>query len=129
MLITKLNIIAGAIAGASFLAAVAEEPTELTMADGLQIAEPCYFTTRDTSDGILIEAWASGDYAGSYQMSVTQHFGGGGFDIVQEGDFDSGDGNAYLLSDMTLDVEASFTARLSTWSTDGDKVCDWLDRV
>jgi hypothetical protein len=129
MLITKLNIIASAIAGASLLAAVAEEPTALTMDDGLQIAEACYFTTRDTADGILIEAWSSGDYAGSYQMSVTQHYGGGGFDIVQEGDFDVIDGNANLLSDIILDVEASFTARLSTWSTDGDKICDWLDRV
>ena len=62
-------------------------------------------------------------------MVVTQRIGGGGFDIVQEGDVPLSGSEDTLLSDILLDTDADFSARLSTWNANGDPVCNWNERV
>ena len=130
MLITKLNLIAATIAGTITVAA---------FADDLPLNEPvfaenqssvCFVAAEDDEDGILITAWADAGAAGSYRMVATQRTGGGGgFDIVQEGDFNSSPEYPVLLSDMILDVEAEFSIRLKTWNVDGELSCDWSERI
>ena len=89
----------------------------------------CHIEADQTPDGLLLTAWGRGDAGDNYRMVVTQRTGGGGFDIVQEGDVPLTNGEDALLSDMILDTDASFSARLSTWNAAGDEACSWNERV
>jgi len=127
-MLSKLNMIAAVFASAGFLAAVADESQgEVLLAEAGPT--PCYITSSENEGAIYLTAWGSGEQSGSYRMVVTQRMGGGGFDIVQEGDFIANAGEPVILSDMELDVEASFSAQLSTWAPDGQAICEWNERI
>jgi hypothetical protein len=133
----KLLFGAVAISGGAFAAQVVEETSPDTyIADAAYVedinhvaAEDCFIDVETIDDGVVLSAWSHGSAGSAYRMVVTQSYGGGGFDLVQEGEIPLVEGAPVLLSDMWLDVEASFTARLSTWSAEGELVCSWGDQV
>jgi len=129
MVLSKLNLIAAALASAGFFAAIADEPSELSGDAEASMITPCYVTSSQSAGTVLLTAWGSGERDGSYRMVVTQRMGGGGFDIVQEGGFAANAGEPVILSDMELDVEARFSVNLMTWSSEGDPVCEWNERL
>jgi hypothetical protein len=130
MLITKLNLVAAAIAGTVTVAALADDPTASEMYASAADEPSCFVSSSGDEDGILVMAWADPGASGSYRMVATQRTGGGGgFDIVQEGDFNASSENPELLSDMTMDVDAQFSIRLKTWNQAGELSCDWSERV
>lgn len=127
MMKSTIALISAAIGGAGLLGATAD--TEPALPD---ISMPCYIDMVETEDGILLTAWGETLHQSSYRMVVTQRFGGGGFDIVQEGEIplaeEAGD-DMLVLSDMILDVEADFSAKLTTWNAEGDQICRWGERI
>ena len=76
----------------------------------------------DAEGGRILTAWASPDLAGDYRLVVTRRMGGGGFDIVQEGDVDpawADDG----LSEVWVGDNEDFSARLDIWAQSSEPVC------
>jgi hypothetical protein len=129
MTMNVLAVNAMAIAGAALIAI---QPGEPSMSDEPALntsSSACHIEMAETPDGLLVTAWGRGDAATNYRMVVTQRMGGGGFDIVQEGDVPAGGSEAALLSDILLDTGAGFSARLSTWNAAGDEVCSRLERA
>jgi hypothetical protein len=132
----KLLFGAAAIYGGAVAAQVVETPDLQTPVESaafqevsLAANESCFIDVETVDDGVVLSAWSDGNYGSAYRMVVTQSYGGGGFDLVQEGEIPMADGQPTLLSDMWLDVDASFTARLSTWSADGELMCSWGGQV
>ncbi|SDM24146.1 curli-like amyloid fiber formation chaperone CsgH [Maricaulis salignorans] len=131
----SMNILAAnvaAISGAALLALQPGEPDGFahSAADAARYADSaCHIELAATPDGLLITAWGEGEAGSNYRMVVTQRTGGGGFDIVQEGDVPLSGSEDTLLSDILLDTDADFSARLSTWNASGDPVCNWNERV
>ena len=131
----SMNILAAniaAIAGAALLALQPGEPDGFlqSAADPESHADTaCHIELAATPDGLLVTAWGEGEAGSNYRMVVTQRMGGGGFDIVQEGDVPLSGSEDTLLSDILLDTDADFSARLSTWNANGDPVCNWNERV
>ena len=93
----------------------------------------CYIDVAETDDGLQLTAWGLGLDNASYRMVVTQRMGGGGFDIVQEGEIPAPEleteEDAFILSDMLIATDAEFSAELMTWNTQGDQICRWGERV
>ena len=130
MLITKLNLVALAIAGSVTVAALADETAAIDVDANATYEPSCYVYASDDEDGVLVTAWADAGLSGSYRFVATQRTGGGGgFDIVQEGDFNASGENSELLSDMIMDVDAQFSVRLKTWNQAGKISCDWQNRI
>lgn len=130
MLITKMNLVAATIAGTIAFAALADDLPLNDAASAENANTACYVAAEDDEDAIILTAWAEAGASGSYRMVATQRTsGGGGFDIVQEGDFDSPNDYPVLLSDMILDVDADFSIRLKTWNPSGELNCDWVERI
>ncbi|WP_417482806.1 curli-like amyloid fiber formation chaperone CsgH [Maricaulis sp.] len=128
----SMNILAAnlaALAGATLLALQPGEPEALVQPADNAAGSACHIELADTPDGLLVTAWSQGEAGGNYRMVVTQRMGGGGFDIVQEGDVPANGTGDALLSDILLDTEADFTARLSTWDANGEPLCNWNERV
>jgi len=131
----SMNILAAniaAIAGAALLALQPGEPDGFVQsaANPDSFADTaCHIELASTPDGLLVTAWGQGEPGSNYRMVVTQRMGGGGFDIVQEGDVPASGSEDTLLSDILLDTDADFSARLSTWNANGDPVCNWNERV
>ena len=88
----------------------------------------CGIDVAETADGLVLTAWSAPEYAASWRMVVTQRTGGGGFDIVQEGEVPAGQGPV-IVSDLLLDTGADFSARLTAWDAYGDPVCRFGDRI
>ena len=127
-----MNIIAAnaiAIAGAALIAIQPGEPAMPDQPGANATASACHIEAAETPDGLLVTAWARSDAGSNYRMVVTQRTGGGGFDIVQEGDVPAGGGEDALLSDILLDTGAAFSARLSTWNAAGERACSWHERA
>jgi len=82
----------------------------------------------DTPDGLVLTAWSAPDYTASWRMVVTQRTGGGGFDIVQEGEVPAGR-EPVVVSDLLLDTGTDFSASLTAWDAYGDPVCQTGDRI
>ena len=130
MLITKMNLIATMIGGLITVAAFADDLPSNQVASAGNVSSACYVAVDDDEDGILISAWADAGASGYYRMIATQRAdGGGGFDIVQEGDFNSSNEDPQLLSDMILDVDSEFVIRLKTWNSAGELSCDRVERL
>jgi len=128
----SMNILAAnltALAGATLLALQPGEPDVLNQPAAYDAGSACHIELADTPDGLLVTAWGRGEAGSNYRMVVTQRMGGGGFDIVQEGDVPANGAGDALLSDILLDTEADFTARLSTWDANGEPLCNWNERV
>mgnify|MGYP003635420444 CR=1 FL=1 len=129
MTMNLLVVNAVAIAGAALIAIQPGEPSVSDVPALNTSSSACHIEMDETSDGLLVTAWGRGDAGTNYRMVVTQRMGGGGFDIVQEGDVPAGSGEAALLSDILLDTGAGFSARLSTWNAAGDQVCSWHEQA
>jgi hypothetical protein len=128
----SMNILAAnltALAGATLLALQPGEPDAVIQPATDEAGPACHIELADTPDGLLVTAWGQGEAGSNYRMVVTQRMGGGGFDIVQEGDVPANGAGDTLLSDILLDTEADFTARLSTWDANGEPLCNWDERV
>ncbi|WP_417469688.1 curli-like amyloid fiber formation chaperone CsgH [Maricaulis sp.] len=128
----SMNILAAnltALAGATLLALQPGEPDAMVQPAANAAGSACHIELADTADGLLVTAWGQGEAGSNYRMVVTQRMGGGGFDIVQEGDLPANGAGDSLLSDILLDTEADFTARLSTWDANGEPLCNWNERV
>ncbi|WP_339743203.1 curli-like amyloid fiber formation chaperone CsgH [uncultured Maricaulis sp.] len=129
MSINILAVNAMAIAGAALIAIQPGEPV-LSDQPGVNFSNSaCHIEMAETPDGLLVTAWGMGDAGSNYRMVVTQRMGGGGFDIVQEGDVPAGGSEDALLSDILLDTDANFSARLSTWNATGELVCRWDEQA
>jgi hypothetical protein len=129
MSINILAINTIAIAGAALIAI---QPGEAALSDSsaaISSDSACHIEMADTPDGLLVTAWGLGDAGSSYRMVVTQRMGGGGFDIVQEGDVPAYGSESALLSDILLDTGADFSARLSTWNAAGEPLCSWHEQA
>jgi hypothetical protein len=118
-----------AIAGAALVAIQPGEPAMPGQPGVQTAASACHIEMAETPEGLLVTAWGLGDAGSNYRMVVTQRTGGGGFDIVQEGDVPAGRSEAALLSDILLDSGAAFSARLSTWNAAGDEICSWHEQA
>lgn len=128
---TSLYLLASLAAGGSLLASASGETTSESERLALEYGDACYIDVATAGDAVVLTAWSASDAQSTYRMVVTQRFGSGGFDIVQEGDIEplEIDGAPQLLSDMELDVDAEFSARLTTWNADGDIICRWGERI
>jgi hypothetical protein len=129
MSMNLLAVNAMAIAGAALIAIQPGEPAIAGPSAANTTASACHIEVAETPDGLLVTAWGLGDAGSNYRMVVTQRTGGGGFDIVQEGDVPAGGSEAALLSDIMLDTGAAFSARLSTWDAAGDEICSWYEQA
>lgn len=127
MNILAVNVMA--IAGAALVAIQPGEPAMPAQTAANASGPACHIEMANTPDGLLVTAWAMGDAGSNYRMVVTQRMGGGGFDIVQEGDVPAGIGEDSLLSDILLDTGADFSARLATWNAAGEQVCSWNEQA
>lgn len=128
----SMNILAVnmmAIAGAALVALQPGEPDMTGEPAANATASACHIEMAETPEGRLVTAWGKGDAGSNYRMVVTQRMGGGGFDIVQEGDVPAGLHEDALLSDILLDTGAAFSARLSTWNGAGEQVCSWNEQA
>lgn len=126
MSINLLAVNMMAIAGAALVAFQSDEPVEPAPTAE---SSACHIEYAETPDGLLISAWGQGEAGDNYRLVVTQRMGGGGFDIVQEGDVPAGGSENALLSDIMLDNGTSFNARLSTWNAAGDQICSWTEQA
>ncbi|MEA1942982.1 MAG: curli-like amyloid fiber formation chaperone CsgH [Pseudomonadota bacterium] len=88
----------------------------------------CGIDVAETGDGLVLTAWSAPEYTSNWRMVVTQRTGGGGFDIVQEGEVPAGQGPV-VVSDLLLDTDTDFSARLTAWDAQGDPVCRIGDRI
>lgn len=102
---------------------------DMAAAPGLAAGQDCGIEVEETGDGLLLTGWAVPRETGSWRMTVYQSAGGGGFDIVQEGDFRTAGESMVPLSDMLIDTGAEFSARLTVWDAAGHAVCRYGDRV
>ncbi len=118
-----------AIAGAALIALQPGDPALVDQAGANVSDSACHIEAAETPDGLLITAWGMGEAGSNYRMVVTQRMGGGGFDIVQEGDLPAGSHEDALLSDILLDPGTDFSARLSTWNAAGEPVCSWHEQA
>jgi hypothetical protein len=128
----SMNLLAVNVMAIAGAALVAIQPGDAAMPGqpGVQTtASACHIEMAETPEGLLVTAWGLGDAGSNYRMVVTQRTGGGGFDIVQEGDVPAGRSEAALLSDILLDSGAAFSARLSTWNAAGDEICSWHEQA
>lgn len=123
MSMNTLAVNAAALAGAALLAIQPGEAAMQADSSDFTIAAACHIEVDATPEGRLVTAWGFGEAGSTYRMVVTQRVGGGGFDIVQEGDVPADTAEASLLSDILLDSDASFRARLSTWNASGEPLC------
>ncbi|OLF80814.1 hypothetical protein AWH62_13915 [Maricaulis sp. W15] len=113
-----------AMASIWFAVEVDEAPLEARLAD-MGNGSACGIDLTETVDGLVVTAWSAPDAGASWDMIVTQRTGGGSFDIYQGGDIEPRGEGAVILSDVTLDMETDFNARLSTWSAQGELLCRW----
>ena len=111
-----------AASGVWFAAQVDEAPLDARMAQ-LGAGEACGIDVVAADEGVVLTAWSEPGNARSWRMVVTQSMGSGGFDLVQSGDVTSFGEGAVILSDMELDMDAAFTARLTTWNAAGETLC------
>jgi len=117
-----------AMASICFAVEVDEAPAEARLAM-LENGPACGIDLTETVDGLVVTAWSAPDAGSSWDMIITQRTGGGSFDLYQGGDIEPYGEGAVILSDITLDMETDFSARLSTWSPQGDLLCRWGDAV
>ncbi|RKR00396.1 curli-like amyloid fiber formation chaperone CsgH [Maricaulis maris] len=113
-----------AMASIWFAVEVDEAPLEARLSD-MGNGSACGIDLTETVDGLVVTAWSAPDAGASWDMIVTQRTGGGSFDIYQGGDIEPRGEGAVILSDITLDMETDFNARLSTWSAQGELLCRW----
>lgn len=118
-MIKTLGLAAVALASTTLIAA-AQTPERYASASS---QGACYIASDLTGDGLRLTAWSTSAEPGSYRLVVTQRTGGGGFDIVQEGDAPASYQQPEWLSDIVLDTEARFDARLSVWDQYGQLIC------
>jgi hypothetical protein len=102
---------------------------EIAAAPGVPGSQSCGIEIEETGDGLLLTGWAVPYEAGSWRMVVYQSTGGGGFDIVQEGDLRPSNQAYVPLSDMLIDSGSEFSARLTTWNAAGEPTCRYGGRV
>ncbi|MBO6764775.1 curli-like amyloid fiber formation chaperone CsgH [Maricaulis sp.] len=125
----KLAILASAASAAGLWFVAQADPLPDLVSDHIRGGEAaCGIDVSQTSDGLLLTAWSAPSRTRTWRMVVTQRTGGGGFDIVQEGDVPPGDG-AVAVSDLLIDTGADFSARLTAWDANGDPVCRFGDRI
>ncbi|WP_323762189.1 curli-like amyloid fiber formation chaperone CsgH [Maricaulis sp.] len=113
-----------AFASIWFAVEVDEAPSEARIAQ-LGSGPACGIDLTETVDGLVVTAWSAPDAGASWDMIITQRTGGGSFDIYQAGEIGGRGDAAVILSDITLDMETDFNARLSTWSPQGELLCRW----
>ncbi|WP_291844803.1 curli-like amyloid fiber formation chaperone CsgH [Maricaulis sp.] len=113
-----------AMASIWFAVEVDEAPLEARLAD-MGSGSACGIDLTETVDGLVVTAWSAPEAGASWDMIITQRTGGGSFDIRQSGDIEPYGEGAVILSDITLDMETDFNARLSTWSPQGELLCRW----
>lgn len=125
----KLAFPASAAAAAGLWFAAQADPLPDPAPHGtLDGGAACGIDVSQTSDGLLLTAWSAPGRAETWRMVVTQRTGGGGFDIVQEGEVPPGE-DTVIVSDMLIDTGADFTARLTAWDMRGETVCRFGGRV
>jgi len=113
-----------AVASIWFAVEVDEAPSEARLTQ-LESGPACGIDLTETVDGLVLTAWSAPDAGTSWDMIITQRTGGGSFDIYQGGEIEARGEGAVILSDITLDMETDFNARLSTWNQQGRLLCRW----
>jgi len=117
-----------AMASIWFAVEVDGAPAEARLA-ALENGDACGIDLTETVDGLVLTAWSAPEPGASWDMVITRRSGDGSFDIYQSGDVESYGEAAVILSDITLDMETDFSARLSTWSPQGELICRWGERA
>ena len=114
-----------ALGGAAVTAAADTFESGAESASGLA-PETCGIDVDSTADGLLLTAWSLPETeAENWRMVVTQRTGGGGFDIVQEGDIYSDGEPVVIVSDILMNPGTDFSARLTTRAAGGAVICDF----
>ena len=127
---SKFAILASASALGLWACAQADILPDMAAAPGFQAGQVCGIEVEETRDGLLLTGWAvPHETSGSWRMVVHQRTGGGGFDIVQEGEIPRSGEPAVAVSDMLIDTGADFNARLTTWDASGETTCRYGGRV
>lgn len=125
----KLAFLASAAAAAGVWFAAQADPVPGPVPQSAGSAPgACGIDVAETADGLVLTAWSEPEMTASWRMVVTQRTGGGGFDIVQEGEVPAGQGPV-VVSDLLLDTGADFSARLTAWDAYGDPVCRFGGRI